>query len=130
MANTVLTQVLNDGPKNAVLKVYLASDGSSGELTDQVVVDVSALSGAPAKVSLVGLTATTTGCSFVLEWDATADVPILGFPADSEDSFCFEKFGGLPNNSGAGRTGDVVLSTVGFTAAGDQITLILHVKKD
>jgi hypothetical protein len=130
MANTVNIQVIEDGPKYAVLKVYLASDGASGELTDQVVVDASTLYGAPTDLTLVALWASTTGAAFNLEWDATADVPILNFPADRAEDFCFKKFGGIPNDAGAGKTGDILLNTTGFTAAGDAATLIVHVKKD
>ena len=130
MANTVATQVIHDGTKNAVIKVYLASDGASGELTDQVVVDASTLSGAPTDLTLVKVWAVTVGCSFNREWDATTDVPIWAFPADDHDNVDFECFGGIPNNAGTGKTGDILLNTAGFTAAGDQITLILYVRKD
>ena len=130
MANTVAIQTLVDGVKNAVLKVYLASDGAAGELTDQVVVDVSALVGAPTQVTLISAEIATTGCALNLEWDATTDIGILNFPADFCEKLCFEKFGGIPNNAGTGKTGDIVLTTTGFTAAGDQATLLLHVRKD
>lgn len=130
MANTVAIQVIEDGPKYAVLKVYCASDGASGELTDQVVVDASTLWGAPTDLTLVKVYAMTTGCAFNLEWDATTDVPIMNFPTDFAEEFCFKSFGGIHNNAGAGVTGDILLNTSGFTAAGDQITLVLHVKKD
>lgn len=130
MANTVDTQVIEDGPKFAVLKVYMASDGASGELSDQVVVDASTLWGAPTTLTLNAIWASTTGCSFNLEWDATTDVGIMSFPSDFVEEFCFKKFGGIPNNSGTGKTGDILINTSGFTASGDQITLVLHVKKD
>lgn len=130
MANTVQIQTIQDGPKYTTIKAYLASDGATGELTDQVIFDASAFSGAPTDSTIVKLWASTTGCSFNLEWDATTDVPAISFPADFSESLCFEKIGGLPNNAGAGKTGDILLNTSGFTAAGDQITLVLLVKKD
>ena len=130
MANTVQIQTIQDGPRFTVIKAYLASDGASGELTDQILFDASTLYGAVTDCTIMKLWASTTGCSFNLEWDATTDVPVLGFPADFVEDLCFEKFGGLPNNSGAGKTGDILLNTTGFTAVGDQITLVLLIKKD
>lgn len=130
MANTVQIQTIQDGPKYTVLKAYLASDGSSGELTDQVIFDASAFYGAPTDSTIMKVWATAAGCSFNLEWDATTDVPIINFPADFSEEFCFEKIGGLPNNAGAGKTGDILLNTTGFTAAGDAVTLVLVVKHD
>lgn len=130
MANTVQIQTLQDGGKYAVIKAYLASDGASGELTDQVIFDASTFSGAPTDSTIVKMWAMTTGCAFNLEWDATTDVPVLNMPADMTENFDFECIGGLPNNAGTGKTGDILLNTSGFTAAGDQITLVLVIKKD
>lgn len=130
MANTVQIQTIQDGPKYAVIKAYIASDGASGELTDQVIFDASTFAGTPTDSTIVKMWATTTGCSFNLEWDATTDVPALSFPADFAEEFCYEKFGGLPNNAGTGKTGDILLNTAGFTAAGDQATIVLVIKKD
>ncbi len=130
MANTVAIQTIHDGTKLAVIKAYLASDGAAGELTDQVIVDASTLSGAPTDLTLIKMWASTTGCAFNLEWDATTDVGLLNFPTDFCEDMCFEKIGGIPNNAGTGKTGDILINTSGFTAAGDQITLVLIVQKD
>ena len=130
MANTVAIQTIADGPKYTVLKAYLASDGAAGELTDQVIFDASTFWGAPLDSTLVKIWASTTGCAFNLEWDATTDVGIMNFPSDRAEEFCFEKIGGIPNNAGAGKTGDILINTSGFTAAGDAITLVLTIKKD
>lgn len=130
MANTVQVQTIQDGPKFSVIKVYIASDGAAGELTDQLIYDISTFAGAATDCSIVKMWASTTGCAFNLEWDATTDVPIINFPSDRAEDFCFEKFGGLPNNAGTGKTGDILLNTTGFTAAGDQATIVLLIKKD
>ena len=130
MANTVAIQTIQDGPKYSVIKVYIASDGAAGELTDQVIYDASTFAGAPTDSTIVKMWASTTGCAFNLEWDATTDVQVLNFPTDFCEDLCFEKFGGLPNNAGTGKTGDILLNTTGFTAAGDQATIVLWIKKD
>ncbi len=130
MANTVAVQTLQDGSKYSIIKVYCASDGASGELSDQLIYDISTFQGAATDCSIVKVWASTTGCAFNLEWDATTDVVAMSFPADAAEEFCFEAVGGLANNAGSGKTGDILLNTTGFTAAGDQLTLVLVIKKD
>lgn len=128
MANTVNIQTIQDGPKNVVIKVYLASDGATGEIADQVVVDYSALSGTFGDLKLSKLQWDLTGFAVTLEWDATADVPIWNISPGANE-LCFEEFGGIPNDSGAGKTGDIVLSTTGFDTAGDNGSIIIWARK-
>ena len=131
MANTLNLLTIIDGKRNAVIKAFLASDGASGELTDQVIVDVSALLGAPSKVHITKIQSALRGFDVLLEFDATTDVPILTLtPESGVSDLCFEHFGGLPNNGGAGVTGDITITTTGFTAAGDTGWLLLEVVKD
>ncbi len=130
MANLVSLQTIIDGPRNAVIKVFLASDGAAGELTDQVVVDVSALSGAPSKVHLTRVMHCLRGFDCLLEFDASTDKPIMVLTPEGPGDACFGKFGGLPNDAGSGVTGDIVLTTVGFTAATDTGWVLLEVTKD
>ena len=40
MANTITSQTLIDGDKRAIIKYFIASDGSTGDVSDGVVVDV------------------------------------------------------------------------------------------
>ena len=58
-------------------------------------------------------------------WDATAAVTAMTASTGSGQTMCFKKIGGLVNNAGAGKTGDVLLTS---TAATD-FTLVLHFKK-
>ena len=131
MANTVTSQILLDGSQRLVIKWYLSSDGVAGEVTDQVVVDVSALTPAATKVSLERVIWSLTGFDAILEWDATADVEILRLGAAASTSdLCMKEFGGIWNNAGAGITGDMLLTTSGFTAVGDAGTIILICTKN
>lgn len=135
MANTVQTRTLVDGQKYAVVHVFIESDGVSGELTDTVVVDVSALAtksdgSAVAKVTVEEIWASFTGCSGKLEFDATTDAGIWSFAADHADHVDMGVFGGLPDPLASGTTGDILLTTNGFTAAGDRASLIIKVRKD
>jgi len=40
----------------------------------------------------------------------------------------FSSFGGIPNNAGAGKTGDVLFTTTDFTA-GDMYSIVLECTK-
>jgi predicted aconitase with swiveling domain len=42
---------------------------------------------------------------------------------------CFEEFGGLKNNAGAGVTGDVLATTEGWGSGTKSFTVILEFKK-
>ncbi len=131
MANTITSQTIIDGPKTAIIKIYLLSDGVAGEVVDQIVVDVSALTPAASKCSLEKVWWSFTGFDATLEWEATADVVIMPLAsATGTSELDFTSFGGIPNNAGAGVTGDISLSTTGFTAATDTGVLILQVRKN
>lgn len=130
MANTVTLRTLVDGPKTAVVHVHLLCDGASGELTDQVVVDVSTFSPVPTKVTIEEVWYSLVGFDAMLEFDATADKAAWKLGSSDSGYIDFRCFGGLKDNSGSGSTGDVVLTTAGFTAATDEGTLIIKVRKD
>ena len=130
MADAVATQVLVDDTRRAVLKFTNISDGT-GE-TGVVKVDVSTLSsylGDPCTgVSLQRIDAITVGMGLNLLWDATTDVLIMSFGDAEFVSFDFSRFGGLTNNAGAGKTGDIAFTTVG-AVSGDKYTVVLEVLK-
>lgn len=129
MANTVLIRSLIDGPKEAVIHVFLASDGASGDLTDQVVVDVSALNPPPAYCVVKSVHSSFSGFSGILEFDATTDVGFFALPSGFPMKENMECFGGIRDNSGTGKTGDILLTTSGFTASGDVGNLIITITK-
>lgn len=131
MADTVASQTLMDGPRNCAMKFTNISDGTGEAAVTKV--DVSALE------TFQGLTCTgvtiekveyaTDGLSVSILWDATADVVALKLPQNQSDTLDFKDIGGLKNNAGAGKTGDIQFTTVGHTA-GDTYTIILHMKKN
>lgn len=132
MADAVTSQTIIDGARTCVIKRVSISDGT-GE-ADAVAVDVSALaangSGDPCTgVSVQKLWFWTAGMSVNMEWDATTDALIASLPADREGYYDFSCFGGVPNNAGAGKTGDILFTTVGHSA-GDTYTVILEMTKN
>lgn len=128
MADAATTQVLFESASEYVVKLDNISDGN-GE-ADVVKVDVSALSPACNEVALVGLWFSTDGMAARLEWDATADTVAWLIPANQTGYIDFTKTlrGCVRNNAGDGKTGDVLLTTVGHTN-GDTYSIIAHFRK-
>lgn len=134
MANSVNTQIILDGPRNCVVKVEGILDTS--DLARTVIVDPSLLVGMDntGLVKPLGLIVDRIQYSIEdtlecrLDWDATT--PVRMVELDGRGTEKYERFGGLVNNSGAGRTGKIFLSTQGWAAAATiSFTLILSLKK-
>ena len=131
MADAVASQTIFDGERMAIQKFTNISDGT-GE-NKVLKVDVSALLpnnlGVPcSSVIITKIHASTHGLEVLMYWDATTDVFIQGIPQNSQYSFDFEKFGGLTNNAGVGKTGDILFSTQD-ASAGDFYTVTLEMVK-
>ena len=131
MADAVATQVILDGERLYIAKFTNISDGT-GE-TGALKIDVSTLtpssfSKACNGVKINKIWAQTQGMGVDILWDATTDVLCETIPADKFYLMDYSSFGGLPNNAGAGKTGDVLFSTVG-AAAGDRYTIVIEAIK-
>lgn len=124
MADTVSSQTILNGPRNLVMKFTSVSDGS-GE-TSVLKVDVSAI-GANA-VRIVRIDYFMSGMGLDILWDADVNVVAFTIPQDETGSFDGKLFGGIPNDAGTGKTGDVLFTTVG-QAVDDRYTIILHMVK-
>lgn len=126
MADAVATQIIQDGPRNVVMKFTNISDGTGESAVTKV--DVSALSGSPAAVRIDKIKAETAGMGVDVLWDATSDVLAWHIPPDAAEDVDFCLAGGIPNNAGAGKTGDIKFTTVG-AGSGDRYSIILHMTK-
>lgn len=122
MADTVTSQTIEDTPHKLVMKFTNTSDGSGESAVKKV--DVSAFT---AGNPIDGTTASTltdvridriyynnSGMSVKLLWDASSDVEAIHLK-DTQGEFDFSSFGGLKNNSGSGKTGDIMFTTVGHS---------------
>lgn len=131
MADAVTTQVLVDDTRRAILKFTNISDGTGESAV--VKVDVSTLASyqgsACTSVNIEKLEAITDGMGVDLLWDATADVIIMTLGPDQFFTFDFTRFGGLKNNAGAGKNGDILFTTVGATS-GSRYSIILECLKN
>jgi hypothetical protein len=132
MADAVTSQTIQDGAKTAVLKFTNVSDGTGESAVTKV--DVSALS-----TGLDGETCTGVvieriwwqciGMKVQILWDATSDQFCIELGENQSGDHDYTIFGGLTNNAGAGKTGDVQFTTVGATS-GDTYTVILYLRKE
>ena len=128
MADAVTSQVILDGERLYIVKFTNISDGS-GE-TGALKIDVSTL--APDAFSLAcngvkinKIWAQTYGMAVDILWDASTDLICETIPSDVLYKICYDEFGGISNNAGTGKTGDVLFSTVG-ASNGDRYTIILE----
>lgn len=126
MANAITTQTIMNGPKNLIVKVHVTGDGS-GDESNTNLVDVSSFSA--DEVTITGIHAALNGFTMELLWDATANISILCVP-DYEYNLngSVARFGGIPNNAGSGKTGDILFSTTGL-GNGDKGSVILEMVK-
>lgn len=126
MADAVTSQTLVDGTKNAILKFTNISDGTGESAVAKVT--ASSLSGAPSEVRIDRIIANTDGMAVNILWDATTDVTAFVVSQGANLDLDFRSFGGLKNNAGTGKTGNINFTTIGHSA-NDVYTIILHLSK-
>lgn len=131
MADTVASQIISDGPKYAVMKFTNISDGTGESGVTKV--DVSALESSADGDACTGVVIEKIwwqciGMKVQILWDATADLFCIELGENQSGDHDYSVFGGLTNNAGTGKTGDVNFTTVGHTA-GDTYTVIMYLRK-
>ena len=132
MADAVATQTLFDGSKTAVQKFTNLSDGT-GE-TAVVKVDVSALAANSDGSACTGVVIERIwwqciGMKVQILFNADANVFCIELGENQSGHHDYTIFGGLTNNAGAGKDGDVLFTTVGHSSA-DTYTIILYMRKE
>jgi hypothetical protein len=131
MADAVTSQTLFDGDKHVIMKFTNISDGSGESAVKKV--DVSALN-----TDINGNTCTSVaiekiwwqciGMKVQLFFDATSDAFIIELGENQSGHHDYSEFGGLRNNAGSGKTGDIDFTTVGHSSA-DTYTVTLKMRK-
>lgn len=111
-------QVLDDGPRNLVIKV----DGAGSDALVKIV-DVATYSCTRVQLLKVWMQLAPAGTADLF-WEATANLAMLHLYGGNDGDLNFECFMGLPNNAGAGVTGNVLLTT-----SANAYSLILFFKK-
>jgi len=127
MANTISTQILTDGPRNATVKITGVLDTSDLSLTTVV-------SPASFMRQFTGFRiyhldySISDQLELQLEWHATANVDIL--PLAGRGRMSFVDFGGLVNNAGAGKDGSIDLQSTGYGSGTQIFSLVLELVKE
>ena len=131
MADAVTSQTLFDGDTHVVMKFTNISDGTGESAVKKV--DVSAL-----ESDIYGNTCTSVaiekiwwqciGMKVRLFFDASSDKFIIELGENQSGYHDYSEFGGIKNNAGSGKTGDIDFTTVGHSSA-DTYTIILKMRK-
>jgi hypothetical protein len=131
MADAVATQILFDGERKAIMKFTNLSDGTGETKVTKVTASAlnpSSFSKACDGVTITKIYAMTHGMEVAIYWDATTDVLVTVVPQNTNYVSDYESFGGLWNNAGAGKNGNIQFSTQD-ASAGDTYTIILEMVK-
>ena len=131
MADAVTTQTIIDGERNCVMKFTNVSDGTGESAVAKV--DVSALASnaagvACSEVRVMRISHAIVGMSVQLFFDATSNVLLAELAESSNGHMEFQDFGGIPNNAGSGKTGDILFTTKGHSS-GDTYSIVLEMVK-
>ncbi len=133
MANLAAAQVLADGPSMTVVKFDFVLDTSN--LASTIVVDFSTLyadgiGNALTQVRIDDMQwSVQAPLSLNLLWDANTDVRTCELSGSSNMFLGWQSYGGLPNNSSTGKTGDILATTTGYTSGSLTGTLIMKLTK-
>ena len=120
-----------DGERIAIMKFTNISDGTGETLVTKVNVANLAPSGAgkPCTGVIVSkISSVCHGLEVRMYWDATTDVPFFLSTINTNYMNDFSNFGGITNNAGAGKTGNIAFSTAD-QSAGDTYTVVLEMVK-
>ena len=129
MADTVSSQTLLDGERLVIQKFTNISDGT-GE-SNVVKVDVSALAPNAQGVACTGVKinkiwSSCHGMEVQILWQASTSLLAWMLPQNTTYHMCFgEHFGGITNNAGAGKTGNITFTT-SDASAGDMYSIVLE----
>ncbi len=131
MANTITVTKIVDGPRNLALHVYLKSDGASGDLVDEVIIDPIALGlTKDARLTIQSIESALSGFTGLLEFDTgLVDDKMVWVLSEHIGSSSFGLIGGLRDRSGVDGTGRLQLTTTGFTDVGDQGSIVITLTK-
>ena len=131
MADAVTSQTIIDGERNCIIKFTNVSDGSGESAVAKV--DVSALTSnaagvACSEVRVMRVSHAIVGMSVQLFLNATSNVLLIELAESSNGHMDFKDFGGLPNNAGSGKNGDILFTTKGHSS-GDTYSIVLEMVK-
>lgn len=137
MTTPVITTIVRN-PKRIVIQATFVSAGSDDQ-TNAVLYNSSVQAAAnrdqnnqaPAdplncRINQIWYSTNASAAVITLRFDASTPVPAYSIPKFKSDHADFRSFGGLQNYAGAGKTGNITLTTTGILS-GEVITVIMDV---
>ena len=131
MADAVTSQTIVDGERNCIMKFTNVSDGTGESAVAKV--DVSALGTDNAgrscsEVRILRISHAIVGMSVQLFFNASSNVLFMELAESSNGHMEFSEFGGIPNNAGSRKNGDILFTTKGHSS-GDTYSIVLEMVK-
>ena len=129
MAITVTSQTIVDGPKNIIVKVSMTGNETAPK--DYTLVDASSFTGGgvtSTSLAIMRVQYSIGPFSASLLFHATENVEAFVLPDSRYSDIDFSDVGGIPNNAGAGKTGDIVLSLEARLSG--KASFVFHLRKN
>ncbi len=135
MSNIVKITKLQDGPTDVIVHIHLESDGASGELVNQVIVDpatVVPLMSKGVSFNIRQLWYEISGFNCTLMFDSVNPFVIWTLTPGVDSVHDWRPFGGIKDATPSSDipTGKIMISTDGFGAAGCKGTFVLTARKN
>ena len=132
MTTTVATQTILDGDRLVIQKFTGIQIDATGE-TNVIKIQPSTLAknnygAACTGVQIQKIWASTHGLEIEMFWEASSNVFCWLVPQNTTYIQDFCDFGGLTNNAGTGKTGNLMFTTLDGTA-GDAYTVVIEAIK-
>lgn len=125
MSNRIDVTTLLDGPKHALIHVFMQADGS-GEIDSYDL--TSGIDGAP--YYLEDVTWAFSGFAAKLHFELLVNDTLIWVLPEFSDYIDFTKYGGIKDKGNPlDATGKLLITTTGFTNIGDEGSLIIRLKK-
>jgi len=124
MVDAVTSQTLLDNKTRLIMKFTNISDGTG----ESAVTKVTASTFSCDELYIERVHFMTHGMGADILFDATTPVVAMSIPVNATMSYDFSSFGGIKNNAGAGKTGNIKVTTYDFSS-GDRYTIILEMRK-
>lgn len=120
-----VVQVLEDGERNYTIHVIGEADVTGGTIVDVSTLSANTRFGVPTQLRLDRIQY-ATDATIKFDWDADTDITFFVAPP-GEDTFDYRDEGGINNNAGTGKTGDVLIPAP--AAAADYTATLWFTKK-
>lgn len=133
MAHQIVKTKLVEGSRHVIFHIYLENNGTEGEMENVVLIDPAVDFDPEIKdkrqYAVTQIWHSLVWFDALLTFDALEKFPSWLLARDSENYIDFRYFGGIKDKSDAEHSGEVRITTNGFSDAGSRGTIIIELKK-